>query len=124
MIGSVGFRSLVEREIIRFTSMFKMTIFPPIVTSFLYISIFGFTIGKRIPEISGIPYSLTIHGPYIFRAPERWALGEKIIRSAFTVAITDFTKSQCMMYIPFEHWGKLRVVRCGQHGSLTRSLQM
>ncbi len=64
-------------------------------------------------SFSGIPYSMTIHGPYVFRAPERWALGEKIVRSAFTVAITDFTKSQCMMYIPYEHWDKLRVIRCG-----------
>jgi len=37
--------------------------------------------------LSGVPYSMTIHGPYVFRAPERWALGEKITRSAFTVAI-------------------------------------
>jgi len=64
-------------------------------------------------SLSGVPYSLTIHGPYIFRAPERWALGEKIVRSAFTVAITHFTQSQCMMYIPYEHWNKLRVIRCG-----------
>jgi colanic acid/amylovoran biosynthesis glycosyltransferase len=72
-------------------------------------------------ELSGIPYSITIHGPYIFRAPERWALGEKIVRSAFTVAITDFTKSQCMMFVPLEHWGKLRVVRCGPEVALLES---
>ncbi|MEZ4218687.1 MAG: glycosyltransferase family 4 protein [Myxococcota bacterium] len=63
--------------------------------------------------LSGVPFSMTIHGPYIFRAPERWALGEKIVRSAFTVCITEFTKSQCMIYAPVEHWPKLRVVHCG-----------
>lgn len=64
-------------------------------------------------ELSGVPFSMTIHGPYIFRAPERWALGTKIVKSAFTVCITEFTKSQCMIYAPVEHWPKLRVVHCG-----------
>lgn len=52
----VGFRSLVEREIIRFTSVFFQTLFPPLVSSFLYILIFGYTIGKEIRQIDGIPY--------------------------------------------------------------------
>ncbi len=64
-------------------------------------------------EISGIPFSMTIHGPYIFRAPERWALGEKIKRSKFTVCISEFTRSQCMIYVPSEYWNKLHIVRCG-----------
>ncbi len=63
--------------------------------------------------LSGIPYSMTIHGPYIFRAPEKWALGEKIARSAFTVAITSFTRSQCMMFVPVDVWERLHIVRCG-----------
>jgi glycosyltransferase involved in cell wall biosynthesis len=79
------------------------------------------TVAMLASELSGIPYSITIHGPYIFRAPERWALGEKIVRSAFTVAITDFTKSQCMMFVPFEHWSQLRVVRCGPEVALLES---
>jgi glycosyltransferase involved in cell wall biosynthesis len=68
--------------------------------------------------LSGIPYSLTIHGPYIFRAPERWALGEKIARSAFTVAITSFTRSQCMIHAPVDAWSRLHVVRCGPDAAL------
>ncbi len=56
MRSLVGFKSLVEREIIRFTSVFLQTIFPPLVTSFLYISIFGFTIGQKIERVDGIPY--------------------------------------------------------------------
>ena len=63
--------------------------------------------------LSGVPYSMTIHGPYIFRAPERWALGAKIENSAFTVCITEFTKSQCMIYAPVEQWPKLQIVHCG-----------
>lgn len=70
------------------------------------------TVAMLASELSGIPYSLTIHGPYIFRAPERWALGEKIVRSAFTACISNFAKSQCMIYTPHRHWDRLHVVRC------------
>ena len=52
----IGFKSLVEREIIRFTSVFKQTIFPPIISSFLFISVFGLFLGKGIENIKGVPY--------------------------------------------------------------------
>lgn len=63
-------------------------------------------------ELAGIPFSHTVHGPGIFYAPEKWRLGDKIAASAFTIAITDFCKSQCMVFTSPEAWGKLRVVRC------------
>ena len=56
MKSLIGFKSLVEREIIRFTSVFFQTIFPPLVSSFLYIGIFGFTIGQRMEAVRGGPY--------------------------------------------------------------------
>lgn len=52
----IGFKSLVEREIIRFTSVFFQTLFPPLVSSFLYIAIFGYTIGREIETVDGMPY--------------------------------------------------------------------
>ncbi len=52
----VGFQTLVRREIVRFFSVFSQTIFPPLVSSFLYILIFGFSLGGRIQQIQGIPY--------------------------------------------------------------------
>lgn len=52
----VGFQTLVRREIVRFFSVFSQTIFPPLVSSFLYIFIFGFSLGGRIQQIQGIPY--------------------------------------------------------------------
>lgn len=56
MRNLIGFKSLVEREIIRFTSVFFQTILPPLVSSFLYIAIFGFTIGRQIEQVQQIPY--------------------------------------------------------------------
>src|SRR3990167_3004896 len=56
MRSLVGFKSLVEREVIRFTSVFFQTLFPPLVSSFLYIAIFGYTIGQQIEQVQGVPY--------------------------------------------------------------------
>ncbi len=62
--------------------------------------------------MSGIPYSMTVHGPGIFFHPKHWALGEKIARSAFTATITSFCKSQCMLFSDAQFWHKLHIVRC------------
>ena len=56
MKSLIGFKSLVEREVIRFTSVFFQTLFPPLVSGFLYIAIFGFTIGRQIERVQGLPY--------------------------------------------------------------------
>jgi len=64
-------------------------------------------------ELSGVSWSMTVHGPYEFRNVDAWALREKLHRAAFTVCITEFTRSQCMMFLPPEEWRRLEKVRCG-----------
>lgn len=71
------------------------------------------TVAMLASEMSGIPFSMTVHGPGIFFHPRRWALGEKIARSTFTACISHFCKSQCMIFSAPAHWEKLNVVRCG-----------
>lgn len=56
MKSFVGFRTLVWREIYRFFSVFTQTITPPLVSSFLYIFIFGLSLGQRIEHVDGVPY--------------------------------------------------------------------
>lgn len=75
------------------------------------------SIAMLASTLSGIPYSLTIHGGWIFTEPTRWALGEKIARSAFTVCISDFGRSQCMLFSSSRAWDRLHVVRCGVDAS-------
>ena len=70
------------------------------------------SIAMLASELTGLPYSLTVHGPHIFFAPERWALGEKIARSAFTACISDYCRSQCMLFTDRAAWPKLHIVRC------------
>jgi len=70
------------------------------------------TVAMLASEMSGVPFSLTIHGPYIFYAPRKWALGEKLSRAAFTVCISHFCRGQCQMFAPEPAWSRLHVVRC------------
>ena len=52
----IGFKTLVWREIVRFFTVAIQTLLPPLVSSFLYIFIFGLSMGKRMGELHGVPY--------------------------------------------------------------------
>jgi colanic acid/amylovoran biosynthesis glycosyltransferase len=63
--------------------------------------------------LGGPPYSITVHGPEEFDKPYSLNLGEKVRRSAFTVAISSFARSQICRWIERTHWQKVYVVKCG-----------
>ena len=63
--------------------------------------------------LTGIPYSLTIHGPGEFDHPATLALDEKVARAAFTVAVSDYGRSQLLRWIRLDDWAKVKVVHCG-----------
>ncbi len=71
------------------------------------------TVTMLASQISGVPFSMTVHGPGIFYHPVRWALGEKIHRASFTACISSFCRSQCMAFSDPADWSKLKLVRCG-----------
>src|ERR687890_993024 len=50
------FRTLLSREILRFTRVWMQTIVPPLLTSLLYLVVFGVALGSRIREVDGVPY--------------------------------------------------------------------
>ena len=56
----VGLNTLIQREVGRFFSVYRQTVLPGLISSALYIMIFGFTLEQRISEIQGIPYTLFI----------------------------------------------------------------
>ena len=56
----VGLNTLIKREVGRFFSVYRQTVLPGLISSALYIAIFGFTLEQRISEIQGIPYTLFI----------------------------------------------------------------
>lgn len=50
------FRTLLSREILRFTRIWVQTLIPPLLTSLLYLVVFGVALGTRIREVDGVPY--------------------------------------------------------------------
>lgn len=71
------------------------------------------TVAMLMSEMSGIPYSFTLHGPDIFYEPYRWRLDEKIARARFVACISHFARSQAMAFSDPADWGKLHIVHCG-----------
>src|SRR3712207_9052204 len=51
-----SFRTLLTREILRFTRVWMQTLVPPLLTSLLYLVVFGVALGTRIREVDGVPY--------------------------------------------------------------------
>lgn len=56
----VGLMTLTKREVGRFFTVYRQTVLPGLISSALYILIFGFTLERRISEIDGVPYTLFI----------------------------------------------------------------
>ena len=56
----VGLWTLTKREVGRFFSVYRQTVLPGLISSALYILIFGFTLEQRISEIQGVSYTLFI----------------------------------------------------------------
>lgn len=64
-------------------------------------------------ELSGVPYSLTIHGSAEWDRPTELHLNEKVARADFVCAISCFTRSQIFRWTRAKDWPKVHVVRCG-----------
>lgn len=55
-----GLTTLIEREIYRFTNVITQTVIAPVISSSLFIFIFGFALGKSIETMGGVPYLVYI----------------------------------------------------------------
>ncbi len=53
----VGFWTLVRREIVRSLKIINQVIWPPIITTLLYVFVFGLALGSRIQTIQGVNYA-------------------------------------------------------------------
>ncbi len=52
----VQYKTIVIKEILRFSRIWVQTIFPPIITTSLYLLIFGGLMGERIGQMQGVSY--------------------------------------------------------------------
>ena len=53
----IGLWTLIRREVGRFFSVYRQTVLPGLISSVLYILVFGFTLEQRISEIQGVSYT-------------------------------------------------------------------
>lgn len=60
MNNFLGFYSVLRREVHRFWSIKRQTIFGPLLETYLYISIFGAALGSRIQTLDGYSYVVFI----------------------------------------------------------------
>ncbi len=56
----IPFQTLFLRECYRFLRLSRQTLFPPLLTTVLFILIFGYSLGSRIREVEGFSYILFI----------------------------------------------------------------
>ena len=56
MLADRGFRTLLSREVLRFARVWMQTVVPTLLTSLLYLVVFGLALGSRIKEVEGVPY--------------------------------------------------------------------
>lgn len=52
----IAYKTIVIKEVLRFSRIWVQTIFPPIITTSLYLLIFGGLMGERIGQMQGIDY--------------------------------------------------------------------
>lgn len=70
-------------------------------------------VARLAHKLSGITYSMTLHGPDEFDAPQALLLSEKIASAAFVVAVSNFGRGQLMRWSQISDWPKIKVIRCG-----------
>ena len=63
--------------------------------------------------LGGPKYSFTVHGPEEFDSPRALSLGRKMHHADFTVAISQFGRSQLWRWAAPGDWDRIEVVHCG-----------
>ncbi len=71
------------------------------------------TVAMLAAELGGFTFSFSLHGPGIFFEPHHWRLDEKLRRALFVSNISNFCRSQAMIFCPPERWDRLHIIHCG-----------
>jgi len=56
-LNAVALWTLTKREMVRSLKVINQVIWPPIITTVLYVFIFGLALGSRIPSVQGVTYA-------------------------------------------------------------------
>ena len=71
------------------------------------------TVAMLAARLTGLPFSLTVHGPEEFDKPRMIGLPEKIERAAFTAGVSSYGVSQLRRLVDPDHWDRIARVHCG-----------
>jgi ABC-2 type transport system permease protein len=55
--NSIGFQTLIKREMVRTFSIINQVIWPPVIQTLLYVFVFGLALGSSIKTMNGVPYA-------------------------------------------------------------------
>lgn len=70
--------------------------------------------------LGGPTYSFTVHGPEEFDKAGPISLSAKLRNALFTIAVSDFGRSQLWRHCPASDWSKVHVIRCGVDRAFTQ----
>lgn len=71
------------------------------------------TVAALASELTGIPYSFTLHGPADLLRPYDWDLARKTAHARFVATISHYARSQVMFFSDPADWEKLHIIHCG-----------
>lgn len=53
----IGLQTLIKRELVRTFAIINQVIWPPVITTLLYVFVFGLALGSRIQNVQGVSYA-------------------------------------------------------------------
>ncbi|QNN67131.1 glycosyltransferase [Sphingomonas lutea] len=71
------------------------------------------TVALISSALTGVTYSMTVHGPDEFDDPRGLRLPDKIAGGVLTAAVSSFGRGQLLRWAEPQHWDRIHVVRCG-----------
>lgn len=86
----IAFKTIVIKEVLRFSRIWVQTVLPPVITTALYFVIFGHLIGSRIGEMDGHPYMEFIVPGLIMMA---------VITNSYSNVVSSFYGSKFQRHI-------------------------
>ncbi len=86
----IAFKTILVKEVLRFTRIWVQTVLPPAITTALYFIIFGNLIGPRIGEVDGFSYNQYLAPGLIMMA---------VITNAYSNVVSSFFGSKFQRHV-------------------------
>jgi ABC-2 type transport system permease protein len=102
VIGNrIGLWTIIKRELQRTRVVINQVVWPPLITTLLYLFVFGLSLGSRITEVEGLPYLTFLLPGLVMMSVIEGAYGEassSLFQLRFTNAIQE------LLIAPLSAW--------------------